>query len=354
MNKIKVAVLGATGAVGQRFVSMLMQHPWFQIHELVASERSAGRTYGEAVHWLGAEPLPEQISRIMIKNSQQPLASRYLFSGLDAAVAGPLEQIYATAGHIVISNAKNHRMRQDVPLVVPEVNAHHLDPLLQQLRQAQRTGAIITNPNCVVAILVLALAPIYRRFGLQAVMITSLQAISGAGYPGVAAWDITGNVLPYIANEEAKVEGEVGKILGTVQTATADAIAFIPADLAISASCYRVPVLNGHSLSVSIKTTQPATQQQLLAAWREELQPWTALPTSPQQLINYSAQPDRPQPLLDANAGDGMTISIGRLRPCPVLDWKFALLGHNTIRGAAGGALLNAEYLVWRLLTKQK
>ena len=349
MDRIKVAILGATGAVGQRFVTMLTEHPWFEIHELVASERSAGRLYKDAVHWLDAVPLPSRVGEMVVKDVRQPLASRYLFSGLDAAVAGDLEQRYADLGHIVISNAKNHRMRSDVPLVVPEVNANHLDGIIAQLRNAKAPGAIITNPNCVVAILVLALAPIQRLCGIDSTILTSLQAISGAGYPGVAAWDIVGNVLPYIAQEETKVEGEVAKILGDYHFDHG----FEPANLRVSASCYRVPVLQGHSLSVSVKTTQKVDEQQIIEAWRGGLASWSELPTSPLHPICYLEQADRPQPVMDVGRGNGMTVSIGRLRRCSVLDWKFSVLGHNTIRGAAGGALLNAEYLVWRLLTSE-
>lgn len=341
-TKIKVAILGATGAVGQRFITLLANHPWFEVAELVASERSAGKSYGQVVHWLDAQPIPEKIGALTVKLPSDKLTSRWLFSGLDAAVAGDIEADYAKKGHIVISNSKNHRMERDVPLVVPEANADHLEAAVQQL--SVKHGAIITNPNCVVAILAAALAPLHQAFKLTKVMVTSLQAISGAGYPGVAAWDLASNVLPFIKDEEPKVEGELAKILGTYKAGQG----FSNADFKVSASCYRVPVLQGHSLSVSIATQKKASQEDILAAWRKA-KVCPKLPSSPKELIHYYTEACRPQPLLDVMLGDGMTVSAGRLRKCSVLDWKFSLLGHNTIRGAAGGAVLNAEYLLWRL-----
>ncbi len=342
MKKIEVGVLGATGAVGQQFIALLATHPWFSVSWLGASHRSEGKAYRDACAWRLPMPLPDAVAGQLVDQAVPDRAPKLVFSGLDSSVAGEIEAAFASAGHIVVSNSKNHRMAADVPLLVPEVNADHLALLSAQRKKRAWDGCIITNPNCVVVVVAMALAPL-RQFGLRAAFVTSLQAISGAGYPGVASWDILGNVIPFIGGgEEEKIETETSKILGQMNASSVHHHA-----LTLSASVNRVPVAHGHTTSISIALEQRPDPAALVAAWRgfrgkpQELR----LPSAPEQPIVYLDEQDRPQPALDANRGNGMTVTVGRLRPCSVLSHKFVALGHNTIRGAAGAAILNAELM---------
>jgi aspartate-semialdehyde dehydrogenase len=327
--------------VGQRFIQLLEHHPWFEVAEVVASDQSAGKSYAEAVgpRWKLATAIPPAVARLKVKHAGDALRSNLLFSSLDAAVAGEVEARYAAAGHLVSSNARNHRMAPDVPLVIPEVNRDHLEMLD---RQKYGGGGIITNPNCSTIVLAMALAPLHRAFGVEQVLVTTLQATSGAGYPGVSSLDILGNVIPYIAGEEQKMESETQKILGRL---TAKGVA--PADITLSASCHRVPVLDGHLVSVSVKLSRRPARKSVAAAFRA-FRPLAkaALPSAPEEPVLLRDEDDRPQPRLDVDRAGGMGVTLGRLRPCGVLDWKFDALGHNVIRGAAGAAILNAEILV--------
>jgi aspartate-semialdehyde dehydrogenase len=340
-SRIDVGILGATGVVGQQFVRRLAGHPWFRLRWLAASERSEGRRYREVVSWRVPGPPPAEAADLVVSLPTPAAAPRVLFSALDAAVAGELEETFARAGHIVISNARNHRMAPDVPLLVPEINASHTALLDEQRRVRGWGGAIVTNPNCSTAILDLALAPL-TVFGLDAVTVTTLQAVSGAGYPGVASLDILGNVIPFIAGEEPKIETETRKILGRL---AGGGVADHP--VVVSAQTTRVPVVNGHTMAVSARLADRPT----LAAVRRAMTEWIGdarmaeLPSAPRPPLVLLDGDARPQPVLDAPAGDGMTVSVGRLRECPVLGVKFIALGDNTVRGAAGAAVLNAELL---------
>lgn len=337
-----MAVLGGTGTVGQRFIQLLESHPWFEVIEVMASDQSAGRPYAEAVgsRWKLSTKIPPRVAALRVHAPGAPLRARICFSSLDASVAGELEERYARAGHLVSTNARNHRMDPFVPLVVPEVNRDHMELLEKQ--PYGNGGGIVTNPNCTAIPLSMALAPIHRAFGLESVIATSFQAVSGAGYPGVPSLDITGNVVPFIGGEEPKVEAETLKILGGVGPK-----GFTPADFPVSASCNRVPVIDGHLVAVSVRLRGRASAKRIADAWRE-FRPLAklALPSAPNPPIDVRPEDDRPQPRLDADWKGGMGVSVGRLRPCPVLGWKFLTLAHNTIRGAAGAAILNAEILV--------
>ncbi len=335
-----VAVLGATGTVGQRFVQLLEDHPWFYVAEVMASDQSAGKSYADAVggRWKLTTRIPESVARLKVRAPGDPLRSPILFSSMDASVAGELEERYARAGHLVSSNSRNHRMDPLVPLVIPEVNRDHIE-LLD--RQKFGGGGILTNPNCSAIVFVMALAPLHREFGVESLIVTTFQATSGAGYPGVPSLDILGNVIPYIAGEEPKMEPETNKILGTLSKKGID-----PAGIVVSASCHRVPVLDGHLMSMSVKLKRKASLKAVHAALRDfhPLQR-IKLPSAPAEPLQIRDEDDRPQPRLDVDRASGMGVTIGRIRPCPVLDWKFDALGHNTIRGAAGAAILNAELL---------
>ncbi len=338
-----MGVLGATGAVGQRLVAMLERHPWFTVAEVVASDRSAGKPYQEAANWRLESPLPEAVAQLVVKDLQTELDCDLLLSALDASVAGPAEAAYAQAGFPVVSNSSNHRMDPDVPLLIPEVNWEHGSALPWQQRQrGYQKGFILTNPNCSTIGLVLALKPLLDAFGVSAVQVVTMQAISGAGLDGVSAGAIQDNVIPHIGGEEEKLEMEPGKILGTF-----DGHGFVPAEIVVSAQCNRVAVLDGHTESVSVGLRRPAS----LSEVEEAIRTFTSepqrikLPTAPLPPLLLSSQPDRPQPRLDRNAGSGMAVVVGRVRPCPLLDWKFTVLSHNMVRGAAGAALLNAELL---------
>jgi len=312
------------------------------VTEVLASDASAGKPYIEAVgsRWKLPTPIPASVARLKVRRPGDPLRARFLFSSLDAAVAGEVEAHYADAGHLVSSNARNHRMAPDVPLVIPEVNRDHLELLDRQ--QRAKGGGIVTNPNCSTIVLAMALAPLHRAFGVEQVVATTFQATSGAGYPGVPSLDILGNVIPYIAGEEAKMESETHKILGRLGRKGIE-----PADFALSAQCHRVPVLDGHLVSASVKFARRPTRKAIAAAFRG-FRPLAklALPSAPAEPILLRDEDDRPQPRLDADRAGGMGLTVGRLRACSVLDWKFDALGHNVIRGAAGAAILNAEILV--------
>ncbi len=340
-ERIPVAILGATGSVGQRFIQLLANHPWFRVHEVVASDRSAGKTYGAAADWRLETLVPDDIANLTVKNLGSELESRLLFSGLDSSVAGEAEDDYANRGCAVISNSRNHRMDGDVPLLIPEVNAEHLGAV--EVQRKRRAGYIVTNPNCSVVGLAMALAPLERAFGLQAVQVTTMQAISGAGYAGVASYAILDNVIPYIGGgEEEKIETEPRKILGEW---TNDRFADAP--MTISAQVNRVPTIDGHLMTVSAKLRNPAG----IGEVRTALESFTGepqklrLPSAPKRPIQLIDAVDRPQPRLDRDRERGMAVTVGRLRPCPIFDVRFVALVHNTIRGAAGAAILNAELL---------
>ena len=337
MEKIPVGVLGATGTVGQKLLVLLKDHPRFEPIEVVASERAIGKSYETYVRWREIEILPENIRQLQVKKIYDPLEAKIIFSVLDASIAGQVEDHYANLGHIVISNARNHRLDNYIPLVIPEINSSHVK--LIELQKAVRGGGIITNPNCVVAILALALFPIFRRFGLESVMVSTMQAISGAGYPGVPSMDILGNIITHIENEEEKIATELPKIFGLYAPA-----GIVNANFKISVACNRVPVLNGHTLNVAFSTNQKVTKEKIIEALNSFK--GLDLPSSPRSPIKYFEDPLRPQPSLDINFDQGMGVAVGNLRTCNVLDWKCTVLGHNIIRGAAGAAILNAEYLV--------
>jgi aspartate-semialdehyde dehydrogenase len=328
--------------VGQQFIALLAKHPWFKVTWLGASERSAGKAYRDAAAWRLPNPLPEEVARMSVDAATPGRAPKLVFSGLDSSVAGEIEGAFAQSGHTIVSNSRNYRMDADVPLLIPEVNADHLALLTTQASARGWKGRIVTNPNCVVVVYAMALAPL-RQFGLKTSVITTLQAISGAGYPGVPSWDILGNVIPFIGGgEEEKIETETNKILGRLKNGVVD-----NHPVTISAAVTRVPVHNGHTGSIAVTLDQRPDVEAIIAAWNsfrgkpQDLE----LPTAPLQPIVYLTEPNRPQPSLDANRDGGMTVTVGRLRSCPVLDYKFIALGHNTIRGAAGAAILNAELM---------
>ncbi len=340
MERIEVGILGATGTVGQRFLELLAEHPWFRVTWLAASERSSGKRYGEAVRWKLPTPLPEGFAALplspAVPGGQTP---RVIFAALDTEIALELEPRFAAAGCAVISNSSAFRMDRATPLVIPEVNAEHLALLAGQRWPAG--GFMVTNPNCSAMGLVLALKPLEIAFGIESVFVTTMQAVSGAGYPGVPSLDILGNVVPFVRNEEEKMVAETAKLLGTYRDGEVT-----PLGLRMTAHCNRVPVEDGHTESVSCKLGTAATREEVLAAWRQFCPlAGLGLPTAPAQPVEYLEGEDRPQPRLDRMRGRGMAAAVGRLRPCTLLDWKFTVLSHNTIRGAAGAALLNAELL---------
>jgi aspartate-semialdehyde dehydrogenase len=328
-----VAILGATGAVGQRLVERLAKHPWLKLKETVASERSAGKTYGEAAHWLLDSPLPQDVAALPVLPPGAPLTSRLVLSALDAAHAAELEPLYAERGHVVVSNASKFRMDPRVPLIIPEINAHAAERVREQPWWPQG-GALVTNPNCSVCGIAMALAPLARAFGLAQVTAVTLQAVSGAGYPGVPALDILGNVIPTIKGEEEKIAQEPQKIL--------------EAEFPLSVAVHRVPVVDGHTCALFVKTKRKASLEEMARAFAEFTgEPQRLrLPTAPERPLVVLDAADRPQPLRDLRAGDGMTVSVGNLRLDPVYDVRFTVLVHNTVRGAAGAALLNAELIV--------
>lgn len=341
-DRIPVAVLGATGSVGQRFIQLLDGHPWFRVHEVVASERSAGKRYGDAADWRLETLIPNDALSLEVKPLGTELESRILFSGLDSSVAGEAEDEYANRGCAVISNSRNHRMDDDVPLLIPEINAGHIEAVEAQRKRRNSRGYIVTNPNCSVVGLAMALAPIERAFGIETVQVTTMQAISGAGYAGVPSYAILDNVIPFIGGgEEDKIEKEPRKILGKWSKKFEDA------PMTISAQVNRVPTIDGHLMTISVKLRQQASIDDIRAAMEAfEGEPQRlGLPFAPKRPLHYIDAPDRPQPRLDRDRERGMAVSVGRLRPCNVLDVRMVALVHNTIRGAAGVAVLNAELL---------
>jgi aspartate-semialdehyde dehydrogenase len=341
-SKIPVGILGATGVVGQRFIQMLEHHPWFEVAWLAASDRSEGKLYAEAARWRLKTPMPASVASMAVSPATPQGAPKIIFAALDASIAAEMEPRFAEAGCAVVSNSSALRMQSDVPLVIPEVNSDHIKLIDIQSWRKKSGGYVVTNPNCSAIGLVLALAPLHQKFGLETVMAVTMQAVSGAGYPGVASLDILGNVIPYIKNEEEKMEEETHKLLGQL-----NATKIIPAAFAMSAQCNRVAVEDGHTESVSIRLKKKATSEEIIAAWnnyRAEPQE-LKLPSAPERPVVYVEANDRPQPRFDIEMGGGMTTVVGRLRPCGVLDWKFTVLSHNTIRGAAGAAVLNAELL---------
>ena len=339
-SKIDVGVLGATGMVGQQFMARLANHPWFNLKWLAASERSEGKKYTDAAQWRLASPMPEICRTTTVDACVPGRGPRVVFSALDAAAADTLEAEFAKAGHIVLSNARSFRMDPAVPLLIPEVNADHLCLLDEQRKTKGWPGAIVTNPNCAVVVLAMALAPL-RQFGLTRVLVTTMQAVSGAGYPGVASLDILGNLIPYIGGgEEEKIEIETLKILG-------DDGGRKPLKAVIGASVNRVAVIDGHTVIVSVELSSKPTPEAVIEAMRsfrgkpQELK----LPSAPDPALLVMDEINRPQPRLDVERGNSMTVSVGRVRPCPVLTTKFVALGHNTVRGAAGASILNAELM---------
>jgi aspartate-semialdehyde dehydrogenase len=341
-QKMPVGILGATGVVGQRFIQLLEGHPWFEVAWLAASDRSAGQAYGDAVRWRLKTAIPANIREMPISPAGPEGAPRVIFAALDAGIARELEPKFAEAGCAVVSNSSAFRMQQDVPLVIPEVNPDHLVLIEQQSWRKKSGGYIVTNPNCSAIGLVVALAPLHQKFGVESLFVTTMQAVSGAGYPGVASLDILGNVIPFIKSEEEKMEEETKKLLGTLNSNHVQDAGF-----SMTAHCNRVAVEDGHTESVSVKLTKKVGIDEVLAAFRDFRSKPHELgcPLAPEQPVVYDAAPDRPQPRFDLDRGNGMTVSVGRLRPCGVLDYKFTVLSHNTIRGAAGAALLNAELL---------
>lgn len=342
MKKLEVGILGATGMVGQRFVTLLERHPWFEAKWLAASDRSAGKKYAEACRWRLTAPMPAATRELKVNPCVPDGAPALIFSSLDSKVAGEIEKEFARAGHVVVSNSSNHRMDPDVPLLIPEVNPDHLALIRTQRQTRGWKGMIVTNPNCTTVGLVMSLAPLERAFGLAKVLMTSMQAVSGAGYPGVPTLDILGNVIPYIAGEEEKVERETQKLLGRLEDGH-----IRPGDFVVSAHCNRVLVEDGHMESISIALRQKAALEDLVEAWRNfrSLPQELDLPTAPRHPVVVCDEHDRPQPKFDVETEHGMAAVIGRIRPCPVLEFKYTALSHNTIRGAAGAALLNAELM---------
>lgn len=340
MRKYRVGILGATGTVGQRFVQLLEGHPQFEIAALAASDRSAGKPYAEACAWKLSGSIPEAVRDIIVQPIEPPFDCEIIFSSLPSSVARETEEAFARAGFPVISNSSSYRMDEDVPLLIPEINSDHLGLIeTQRRKRGFGKGFIVTNPNCAVASFAPPLAAIHRKFGVESAIVTTMQAISGAGYPGVSSMDIADNVLPYIAGEEPKVETEPQKILGKFANG-----AIQKADFTVSAQCFRVNVIDGHTASVRINLQETTTLEDVVDAMRTF--PNLGLYSSPDKFIDVCDEPSRPQPRLDRDNGDGMTITVGRVFPDNVFDYRFVTLSHNTVRGAAGSAILNAELLI--------
>jgi aspartate-semialdehyde dehydrogenase len=340
-QRIEVGVLGATGMVGQHFVKFLQGHPWFDLRWVGASDRSAGKKYSEATSWRLDGVMPASVADLVVEDCKPGNAPRLLFSAMDASVATEIERAFAEAGHVVVSNSRNHRMEPDVPLLVPEINPDHLKIIPYQQRNRKWKGQIATNPNCSTVVLTMALAPL-KPFGITRVVVTTMQALSGAGYPGVASMDINANIIPFIGGEEGKMEMEPQKILGDF---TGDALR--PHPMRVSAHCNRVPVVDGHTETVSVELTHKPSEDEIVEAFTNyrSIPQERRLPSAPARPVIYMADKDRPQPRRDVERERGMAVFVGRLRACPVLDYKFLALGHNTVRGAAGAAVLNAELM---------
>lgn len=338
VQKIPVAVLGATGSVGQKFIQILEDHPWFEITALTASDRNTGKSYEEAVDWYLPSPIPESIRSLKLQASEPPLNARLVFSALDASVAGDIESAFAEEGYFVISNARNHRYDPQVPLLIPDVNPDHIE----LLRHQGTKGAIVTNPNCSTTGLAMVLKPLHDAFTIRKLHVVTMQAVSGAGYNAAKTMNIDDNIIPFIGGEEEKMNYESLKILGQRRNDRIEDASFI-----ISSQCHRVNVSDGHTEAVSIEFEKPATEAEIIrvledySAEPQQLQ----LPTAPEKVIRFHRQDDMPQPKLQRDEDKGMSVHVGRLQTCPVLQYKFVLLSHNTMRGAAGGALLNAELL---------
>jgi aspartate-semialdehyde dehydrogenase len=342
MQKIEVGILGATGTVGQRFVQLLENHPWFELRWLAASDRSAGKRYREACSWQLEGPPPAEAAEQIVEECVPGRGPKLVFSSMSSSLAGDIERDFAAAGHVVVSNSSHYRMTPDVPLLVPEINPDHLGLLPAQRRERGWEGAIVTNPNCAAVVLVMPLAAL-RPFGIRRVMVTTFQAVSGAGYPGVPSLDILGNVIPYIgSDEEKKVESEPQKILGELEDGH-----IRPLPFTVSASCNRVPTINGHLVTASVELEQRPGREEILRALCgfSGLPQERELPSAPRRPIHLMDAADRPQPRKDAGLEKGMATAVGRLRECNILDWKFVALSHNVLRGAAGAALLNAELM---------
>ena len=340
-KKIEVGVLGATGMVGQHFVKFLQNHPWFDLTWVGASDRSAGKPYAEATSWRLDGAMPEKIAGLTVQECKPGNAPKLVFSATDASVATEIEQSFAKAGHVVVSNSRNHRMDADVPLLVPEINGQHLQLISRQRAERGWPGMIVTNPNCSTIVLTLALAPL-KPFGIEKIIVTTMQAISGAGYPGVASMDINANVIPYIGGEEEKMQQETQKILGDF-----DGKSVKPLAAKVSAACNRVPVVDGHMVATSVQFAQKPDIAEIRAAFDnfKACPQERNLPSAPARPVIYMEQQDRPQPRRDVERENGMAVFVGRLRECPVFDFKFLACGHNTVRGAAGAAVLNAELM---------
>ncbi|NJK81554.1 MAG: aspartate-semialdehyde dehydrogenase [Chloroflexaceae bacterium] len=343
MARIRVAVLGATGTVGQRFIQLLHNHPWFELAALTGSERTAGQRFGEAGRWVLDLPMPDSVRDMPILAGDAALDTPLVFSALPSNAAQETEERLAVAGHIVCSNASCYRMEPDVPLLIPEVNPDHLALIDVQRRKRGWSGAIVTNPNCTSTPGTMAFRPLLDAFGLRKVLLVSMQALSGAGYPGVPSYDAVDNVIPYVGGEEPKVEREPQKMLGTLRDGQ-----IVPAAFVTSAHCNRVPVLEGHLECISIELERKATLDEVTAALRDfrALPQELNLPSAPQPPLVLRDEPDRPQIRRDRDAGNGMATVVGRVRECPILDYKFVALAHNTLRGAAGGSVLNAELML--------
>jgi aspartate-semialdehyde dehydrogenase len=340
-NRIPVGILGATGMVGQQFVKFLQNHPWFEIAWVGASDRSAGKPYREATSWRLDGAMPANVQRLEVQECKPVNAPRLMFSSMDASVATEIEREFAQAGHVVVSNSRNHRMEPDVPLLIPEINPDHLKIIPHQQRVRGWKGQIATNPNCSTMVLALALAPL-KQFGITRVVATTMQAISGAGYPGVASMDINANVIPFVGGEEEKMQQETQKILGDFAGES-----LRPLNAKVSAHCNRVPVVDGHTVTVSVEFERKPSQDEMVRAlvnFRSVPQE-RKLPSAPPQPVIYLEENDRPQPRRDVERERGMAVFVGRMRECPVLSYKFVAMGHNTVRGAAGAAVLNAELM---------
>lgn len=352
-KRIRVAILGATGSVGQKLIARLEGHPWFEIAVLTGSERTIGRRYGEAVHWLEPGPIPDAPARLEIRATLPPADVDLAFSALGTQPADEVEPAYARAGVPVVSNAGAYRMAPDVPLLIPDINPDHVGLTASQHYDPTGRGFLVTNPNCSTTGMVMALKPLHDAFGVEAVHVTTLQATSGAGYPGVASLDILGNVVPLIPGEEAKLEAEPRKILGRFDAGTGG---LEPAEIAVSAHATRVPVVDGHFMTLSVRLGRRVTPDEAAAVLRDYESPLVelGLPSAPHRPVVVLDRDDHPQPRLHAALDDGMVTTVGRIRPCPLLDIRLAALVHNTVRGAAGGTVLNAELLVARGLVRAR
>ncbi len=341
--KLPVAILGATGMVGQRFVQLLDNHPWFETAILVGSERSAGRTYGDACHWVIESDMPAALRDRPVRGLDDPIDAPLVFSALPSSVAGPVEERLAAAGHMVCSNASSHRTAPDVPLLIPEVNPDHLALIAVQRRRRGWSGAIITNPNCTSTPITMAFRPLLDAFGISKAVVVSMQALSGAGYPGVPSYDAIDNVIPFIGGEEPKVESEPLKMLGTLRDEAVQ-----PASITIAAHCNRVPVLEGHMVCISVELERAASLDEVRDALRNfrALPQTLALPTAPAVPLIVREEENRPQPRRDRGIDRDMPTVVGRVRPCPLLSYRMVVMAHNTVRGAAGGSLLNAELML--------